>query len=97
MLTYGRHVDHINRNFSDNRVSNYRSVTARFNLTNVSTKTDNIYSSKNGKRFKCHMNIDNQIYFKWFSSFEEAKKYRDDYLIPLKEKSKRNVKERKRY
>jgi hypothetical protein len=84
LFTYGREIDHINLNPLDNRVCNLRPVSPRFNSNNKNRK--NIYVQNNGTRFKASMNIDGVNHYKLFMTIEEAENYRDNVLIPLKEK-----------
>lgn len=69
LYVYGRHpegeIDHINRNKSDNRISNLRECTRGQNLANQSIRTDNtsgtigVYWSKQAKKWQAYINFGN--------------------------------------
>lgn len=94
LMTYGREVDYINRNELDNRVANIRSVTARFNGTNVTTTKQNVYFQQG--RWKCHMNIDGKIYVEMFDTKQEALDYRNNVLMPIKKKKQKEMLKKER-
>lgn len=85
---FGRTVDHINGDSTDNRLLNLRCVSQLTNSKNGSSKAGvDKYIYKNGKNYKVHMMIQYKSYHKSFITLEEAVEYRDNVLMPLKEEA----------
>jgi hypothetical protein len=90
---WGKTIDHDNNNPLDNRKKNLIFSTPKLNATNILSKykKDDLHMifkqhpSKNKGRisgYKVHANIFDEVKYKNFKSIEEAKRYRDDELIP---------------
>lgn len=97
--TYGRVVDHINNKPLDNRTKNLRVVSYQFNSGNVGSKKGemaNIYLSGNKKTYSTSMNINGEKCHASFKELDDAKNYRDNVLIPLKEKELKSLEKKER-
>jgi len=65
-------IDHINRNRTDNRISNLRNVTHQANTWNRSVKGYDYFKSR--KKYRSRISIDNkQIYLGYYDTPEEAR------------------------
>lgn len=95
--TYNRTVDHKNNNNLDNRIENFKLSNARLNGLNKASDKNYIYAPKGyGKKYKVQMNIDEKMYFAHFSTIEECEKYRDEVLMPIKEREIRLMEKKDR-
>lgn len=96
---WGKSIDHINNNSLDNRLRNLRIYTSKLNSTNVSSKNKKndmhlIFAqySKTKKRgiyingYKVQTNIFDEVIYKHFGTIQEAKDFRDQFVIPYIEK-----------
>lgn len=83
-------VDHINQNRIDNRLENLRWVSSSGNNENKGIQINNklgeqhIYYDKSKNKYTFKIRINKIDHFKRFETLEEAKKYRDKYLIENK-------------
>ena len=77
-------IDHIDRNRLNNLIDNLRWVTNRDNCLNTYKKSNsgeqNITLTK-GNLFNVQFVIDKKKYFKYFKTIEEAKVYKDAFMI----------------
>lgn len=80
-----RHIDHINRNKSDNRIENLRLVTNRENALNKEKKNSNtgVYGvSKDRNYYKVSFTINNKsIHVGNFNNLDDAKKCAESYVM----------------
>jgi hypothetical protein len=90
-LYYGfwpsNHIDHINRNKIDNRLSNLREATNRQNSLNSSPHKDNLYSTFKGvsydKRYKKWVSRFSGIHLGYFKSEKDAADCYNNYVKGL--------------
>ncbi len=83
---WGNTIDHINNDTTDNRLVNLRIFNSKLNPTNVRSKfrSDNnhlIHVQKRGG-YKVHTNVFDETIYKHFRTLEQARKYRDEEVIP---------------
>lgn len=98
---WGTTIDHINNNPLDNRLKNLRIFnTSILNSTNISSKYSESDIHRQGSKdktngYKVHYNLAGKTYYKNFSvkeygsaqeAIKAAKKYRDEFVIPEREK-----------
>lgn len=84
---WGNTIDHKNNNPLDNRVANLRIYNGKLNSTNIKSKyqSDNnhlIHLQRRGGGYKVHTNVFDETIYKNFRTLEEARKYRDQEVIP---------------
>jgi len=79
-----KHIDHINRNKSDNRIENLRLVTSRENALNTNPKKNNtgVYGvTKDRDYYKVSFTVNRKpIHVGNFKTLEEAKICSDEYV-----------------
>jgi len=97
---WGNTIDHENNNPLDNRKKNLRIYNSKLNSTNIKSKylPDNnqlIYLQPSGA-YKVHTNIFDKPLYKNFQTLEEARTYRDEYVIPLIEQRVLEMKKKTR-
>jgi hypothetical protein len=78
-------VDHINRIRSDNRVENLRWTTKSENQQNTIARKSNLLGEKNIQKscqncFVFRKEYNGKLYYKSFTTLEEAIKYRDNFI-----------------
>lgn len=92
---WGNTIDHINNNPLDNRLENLRIYNAKLNSTNILSKniSNDLHlifpqytvnkDRKTINGYKVHTNIFDETIYQHFKTLDEAKKYRDEIVIPL--------------
>lgn len=89
-LTRELDVDHIDRNPSNNKISNLRVVSRQQNMQNTThhkdstTKQKNIYWHKQTNKYQVRIQVDRKFkHFGLFNTIEDAIKKRDEMYIEL--------------
>lgn len=105
---WGNTIDHINNNPLDNRKNNLRIYNTKLNTTNIKSKylgegMNLIYpqmSIRKGKKhihgYKVHTNIFDETIYRNFTTIDEAKEYRDTFVIPFIEQRVEELKKKVR-
>jgi hypothetical protein len=97
---WGNTIDHINNNPLDNRLKNLRIYNSKLNATNIKSKfkTDNnhLIHEQPGGKYKVHTNIFDETLYRHFQTLDEARKYRDEHVIPYIENKIEEMKKKTR-